>query len=85
MIWVWESGRQYIGNKYGAKRATVYVLDACNLVCVVRGQRAENVEGKWCEAKRNKGCADKKVVCRITNVRDGAILLTAVGMKVVCV
>ena len=37
------------------------------------------------EAKRNEGCADKKVVCGITNVRDGAILLTAVGMKVVCV
>ena len=47
MIWVWESGRQYIENKYGAKRATVYVFDACNLVYVVRGQRAENVEGKW--------------------------------------
>ena len=30
------------------------------------------------EAKRNEGCADKKVVCGITNVRDGAILLTAV-------
>ena len=58
--------------------------DACKLVCVVRKQRAENVEGKCCGEKKTEGCADKKVVCGITNVWDGAILLTAIGMKVVC-
>ena len=68
MNWIRESERQYIGNRYWAKRATVYVLDACKLVCVVRGQRAENVEENGDEAKRNEGCADKKVVWGITNV-----------------
>ena len=46
MNWIRESGRQYIGNEFGAKRATDYAVDAYNLICVVRGQRAENVEGK---------------------------------------
>ena len=62
MNWISESGRIYIGIRYGAKRATDYVLDACNLACVVRRQRVENIEGKCCEAKWNEGCADKKVV-----------------------
>ena len=49
------NGRQYIGNRYWAKRATDYMLGACNLVCMVRRQIVENVEGKCCEAKRVKG------------------------------
>ena len=30
------------------------------------------------KAKRNEGCADKKVVCGIKNVWNGVILLAAV-------
>ena len=32
------------------------------LICVIRRQSVENVEGKCREAKWNEGCADKKVV-----------------------
>ena len=70
-----------MGIEFGAKRATDYVLDACNLVCVVRRQRIENVEGKCCEAKWNEECADKRVVWGTTNVWDGAILLTTLEWK----
>ena len=33
-----ESGRNYIGNRYGAKRATVYALDACNWILWLEGK-----------------------------------------------
>ena len=32
MNWIRENGRQYIGNRYWAKRTTDYVLDAYNFV-----------------------------------------------------
>ena len=60
------------------------MLGACKLICVVRRQRVENVEGISCEAKWNEGSADKKVVWGITNVWDGNFV-DDFGMEVVCV
>ena len=52
MVWIREKGRQYIRIEFGAKRATEYVLNACNLVCVVRTSKG----GENGESERHTGC-----------------------------
>ena len=43
---IWESGRDYIGNRYGVKRATVYALDACNWILWLEGREQKTSREK---------------------------------------